>query len=556
MKNFRSDNFHHLKPKLIEVTERPPDEFLRNKKRNDQANNELDKNELDNIMEENSINDETVLIDKNPNVDETYDRDEGEIDHSSTHQSDHDFEQEFRENIDRQGMRVGSREGLSKEEEERRRLALLAGLDSQKTESVHSRISSSQPEANSIAFQDPNLAMLNSEGSGNDADSEAQDMVFYLKEDQTQYSKPLGLNKAPRKSNEGRLLSDDGISGEPSLDGSKLFGDQLPRGAISDIAEEANPLNDGSLFGTGDGGITPGDGGLTPGDGRLALGEDGLMPGDGGNGFGGGDGINGIGGEGAFFANPKSKSKRRKQKPKKLTAAQRRKMRKMNEIYGQDTEELGLSPRDERYYASKNKKLSNKKKDGKKTSLSGDRKKFGRKTADQLRAQRFKGLNLNKPQTSGEGEYDILKRKLRRFRKRQDISFWLDYDSPYAEYLPHRFREWVPETKTGLELDENAKNKNANYKAMELSRIYTHAAGIPEEDKDGDDVSRVEKYNKLLPTPNKSSNNLRPKSNASMLVEGVDNLSSNKKKRGMTSSKRNKSSSKKSPERPPVIIDF
>lgn len=27
---------------------------------------------------------------------------------------------------------------------------------------------------------------------------------------------------------------------------------------------------------------------------------------------------------------------------------------------------------------------------------------------------------------------------------RKEVNYWLDYDSPYAEYLVARFREWSP----------------------------------------------------------------------------------------------------------------
>ena len=532
--NFRKDNFHHLKPKIIEIIERPPDEFLRNKKRNDKGNNELD-----NIIEENSINDETVLINKNSQIDDTYDKDQNSPDMSGTHISDRNFDQEYREQIDRQGLRVGSRGGLTREQEEQRRLGLLNGLNGEeKSDDFGSRKSSTIPEGEEIHFQDPNFAMLNSDGSDNDdADSEARDMVFYLKEDQTQYSKPLGLNKAPRKKNGSKTLSDDDISLEPSLDGSKLLGDQIPKESISEIGEE------NSLFSEIDGGN--GDGEFDPNGGNGALfyprgtEEDNDLVIDGDN------------------KDKKGRKKKLKQKRNRLTREQMRKLRGLNDVYGQDSEQLGLSPRDERYYNPKNKGKITKKsrKEGNRTSISpGESKhKKGRRTVEELRARRFGNLNLDK-EDKGEGEYDKLRKKLHKFRKRKDLSFWIDYDSPYAEYLPHRFREWIPETKSGLNLDENY--KNANDKANELSRIYSRGLGIPEEENEGN-MSKLEVNQHLSPSQNRnSSKNLRPLSNASAIIENMDALSSNNKRRKLTSSKRNKNTSKREIVQPPVHIDF
>lgn len=490
VKNFRSDNFHHLKPKLLEATKPPPDDLLRNKFRNQNMNDMNDmNNELDDILEENSINDETVLIDKNPNIDETYDQEQGDPHVSELRQSDHDFEQDYIQQIDRNGLNVASREGMTREEAEARRKALLMGLNSNSSDSK-SRISSAIPEDDQIAFQDPNLAMLNSEGSNMDENSEEQDMVYYLKEDQTQYSKPLGLNKAPKKK-DPKPLTDDGLSGGPSLDGSRLLGDDLQRNAQSD-------LGGNSLFGEGLGGIDEGD-----------------------------ESVNLIDG-----GKSKRKRKRKKPKPERLTTEQRNRLKKLGQLYGQNAEQLGLSPRDERYNNSKNKGKITKKKKSKSKNRKG-----GTKQED--RVIRFKGLNLNRPERSENGEYDKLRRKLQKFRKRKDLSFWVDYDSPYAEYLPHRFREWVPETKKGLNLDENPKQQNANYKAMELSRIYSRGNGGPEDGKEG--IENAENKNSVHLSPNRAPSRSRPKSNISMNIEDVDELSSNRKSRGRTSSKKKKS---------------
>lgn len=43
-----------------------------------------------------------------------------------------------------------------------------------------------------------------------------------------------------------------------------------------------------------------------------------------------------------------------------------------------------------------------------------------------------------------EGKAKIKKKKVKKDMVRKEINYWLDYDSPYAEYLVARFREWSP----------------------------------------------------------------------------------------------------------------
>lgn len=43
-----------------------------------------------------------------------------------------------------------------------------------------------------------------------------------------------------------------------------------------------------------------------------------------------------------------------------------------------------------------------------------------------------------------ESDFRSSKKKTLKFRKRKDRYSFIDYDSPYAEYLPARFREWAP----------------------------------------------------------------------------------------------------------------
>jgi hypothetical protein len=45
-----------------------------------------------------------------------------------------------------------------------------------------------------------------------------------------------------------------------------------------------------------------------------------------------------------------------------------------------------------------------------------------------------KGRNMSK----------MRKKKEHKSQVRKEVNYWLDYDSPYAEYLVARFREWSP----------------------------------------------------------------------------------------------------------------
>lgn len=42
------------------------------------------------------------------------------------------------------------------------------------------------------------------------------------------------------------------------------------------------------------------------------------------------------------------------------------------------------------------------------------------------------------------GKAKIKKKKIKKDWVKKEINYWLDYDSPYAEYLVARFREWSP----------------------------------------------------------------------------------------------------------------
>jgi hypothetical protein len=45
------------------------------------------------------------------------------------------------------------------------------------------------------------------------------------------------------------------------------------------------------------------------------------------------------------------------------------------------------------------------------------------------------------------GQMKKLKKKTKKDFVKKEINYWLDYDSPYSEYLVARFREWSPNPK-------------------------------------------------------------------------------------------------------------
>ena len=49
---------------------------------------------------------------------------------------------------------------------------------------------------------------------------------------------------------------------------------------------------------------------------------------------------------------------------------------------------------------------------------------------------------------NGEGQVrELAKKKKKKAKKewvKKEVNYWLDYESPYAEYLVARFREWSP----------------------------------------------------------------------------------------------------------------
>ena len=404
-----------------------------------------------------------MLIDKDNKIEQTFDQDCELADESEFHQSDNRFDEIHREQIDRTGMMVGNNQDKDKlfaEDEEERRKQLLSGMLFYEKGSVHSHDTSTILDDDAIAFRDPFDAKVNNAGS--DYSMDEQDIVYYHKDDMTQFSKPLSLNKIRKRDGNPLKLSEEDISDDTS-NKSNLMPDPLFKTTLSDIIDEPSALSDFNDTRTGD---NAGDKPDLASRGTLA-------------------GFDWLSAEEAV-------KRKRKQKGKKvkLSDFQRRKLKKWELIYGQDKSELGLPPRDKCYYNNRGGKNKNGIEDGNRSLVVGSntlgalgtakkgkvkrKRKFGYKDRNEFvdgARTRFNALRLDKP-NKPEGEYDKLKRKLQKFRKRKDLSFWMDYESPYAEYLPNRFREWVPKTKLGVVLDTRKEEKNHN-KAVELSRIYS-----------------------------------------------------------------------------------
>lgn len=54
-------------------------------------------------------------------------------------------------------------------------------------------------------------------------------------------------------------------------------------------------------------------------------------------------------------------------------------------------------------------------------------------------------LFANGQNANEKGLQKSKKKKQQKEWIRKEVNYWLDYDSPYAEYLVARFREWSPQ---------------------------------------------------------------------------------------------------------------
>jgi hypothetical protein len=107
--------------------------------------------------------------------------------------------------------------------------------------------------------------LLGNEGSEESMDE--QDIVYYHKDDLTQFSKHLGINKVKRRDGNPLKLSEEDLSDNGSNNASNLMGDPLFRSAISEVGEDTSErFGDDQLFNGIDGGSGDRNMNLGPGD--------------------------------------------------------------------------------------------------------------------------------------------------------------------------------------------------------------------------------------------------------------------------------------------------
>ena len=65
----------------------------------------------------------------------------------------------------------------------------------------------------------------------------------------------------------------------------------------------------------------------------------------------------------------------------------------------------------------------------------------------------------------------LKKKKQQKDWVRKEVNYWLDYDSPYAEYLVARFREWSPNVK-GPQSRQHMGTRQQDGKINEIQHVY------------------------------------------------------------------------------------
>lgn len=105
------------------------------------------------------------------------------------------------------------------------------------------------------------------------------------------------------------------------------------------------------------------------------------------------------------------------------------------------------------------------------------RKKTLEKQALEERKKQFKALDIDSKRLRDKA-YLAQKKARKRLKKRvTDYTFYLDYESPYAEYLPALYREWQPkEPKRAENNFMNIDNSRIGDKLDEVSHIYKNEA--------------------------------------------------------------------------------
>jgi hypothetical protein len=102
------------------------------------------------------------------------------------------------------------------------------------------------------------------------------------------------------------------------------------------------------------------------------------------------------------------------------------------------------------------------------------RKKQLEKQALDERTKKFKGLNLaDRPKYKNNMAAKLARNRIK--KGKIDYDFFLDYESPYAEYLPARYREWMPKEKKQSDPALLAGGVlNFDNKIDEVSHIYNN----------------------------------------------------------------------------------
>lgn len=138
--------------------------------------------------------------------------------------------------------------------------------------------------------------------------------------------------------------------------------------------------------------------------------------------------------------------RRLRKKKKKLTKKQKEKVAKMGAIYGQDAKTLaGLNNpnRWKNHFGNYDVPLRS---PSKRTAIGSRSPSPVKRTHSADLSFRSIKIKPKMRETSPDAESDYRgsKKKTMKFKKRKDRYSFIDYDSPYAEYLPARFREWAP----------------------------------------------------------------------------------------------------------------
>lgn len=121
-----------------------------------------------------------------------------------------------------------------------------------------------------------------------------------------------------------------------------------------------------------------------------------------------------------------------------------------------------------------NKKISNKEREARKRRK---REKMLEKKALEERKRKFGGLDLNTQAMKDKANLAQNRARKRIAKRAIDYTFFLDYESPYAEYLPDRYREWQPKEPKKQETNYvHPESKHIGDKLDEILHLYKHEA--------------------------------------------------------------------------------